>query len=145
MSPPGDLVDTVTTLKQVASDMSKSINKATTATLHINDTALNYKQALLCTTTQTAPPQQLRTNTKGYALEEGQLDGPYDTGGNDQTNLRIIRDLDRKSRQILIDTIDPDITGASQVDIKEKVIAAIKKITNPTPPEDTTVLEVIKL
>ena len=145
LSPPGDLADTVTTLKQVASDMSKSINEATTATSHINDMALNYKQALLRTAAQAVPPMQARVNTKEYALEAGQLDSPYDAGGSVQTDPRIIRDLDRKSRQILIDTLDPDITGASQADIKEKVTAAIKKITDPTPPEDTTVLEVIKL
>jgi hypothetical protein len=55
LNAPEALTETITNLKQVASDMSKTINKATTVTTHINDTALNYKQALL--QTATIPPQ----------------------------------------------------------------------------------------
>ena len=145
LSPPGDLAETVTTLKQVATDMSKSINKANTATSQINDTALNYKQALLRTTSQVMLPQQKRANVESYEEEDGQITQPHNVGRSDQIDPKVLRDLDRKARQILIDTIDPEITGASQAEIKEKVINAIAKIANPTPPEDTTVLEVTKL
>ena len=145
LSPPGDLAEAVTTLKQVATDMSKSINEATTATSQINDTALNYKQALLRTTSQAAHPQQTRSNCEPYEEEAGQLAFTYNTGRSGQVDPKILRDLDRKARQILIDTIDPNIAGASQAEIKEKVIDAISKISSPAPPEDTTVLEVTKL
>ena len=145
LSPPGELADTVTTLKQVASDMSKTINEATTATSQINDTALSYKQALLRTTSQAVPTQQTRVNATQYMEEPGRIADPRDAGTYDQTDPRIIRDIDRKARQILIDTMDPDITGASQAEIKEKVINAFTKITDPALPEDTTVLEVSKL
>jgi len=52
------LSDAVTVLKQVASDMSKTIGEATTATTQITDTAHNYKQALM-----QAAPQALHTQT----------------------------------------------------------------------------------
>ena len=145
LSPPESLVETVTTLKQVASEMSKSINEATTATSQINDTALNYKQALLRTTTQAAQAQQVRANIDQHTGEAEMPAWTRHAESHDQVDPKIIRDMDRKARQILIDTMDPDITEASQAEIKEKVNAAIMKITAPTPPKDTTVLEVTKL
>jgi hypothetical protein len=145
LSPLGELAETVSALKQVVSDMSKSINEATMATSQINDTMLNYKQALLCTNPQAVQSQQAQTNAFPYLEETRLLACPQDMGSQEQTDLRILRDIDRKVRQVLIDSLDPDITGASQVEIKEKECSAIVKITNPTPPEDTTILEVIKL
>ena len=70
---------------------------------------------------------------------------PHYIGAQDQIDPKVIRDMDHKARQILIDTMDPDIIGASQMEIKDKVGAAIKKIMDPTPPEDTSVLEITKL
>lgn len=145
LSPSEDLVETVTTLKQVASDMSKSINEATTATTQISDTANSYKQALLRTTNQTYQPQQARFNADSYTDEEGLLPSPQNTGNYEQIDPRILRDIDRKARQILVDTMDPNITEASLTEIKEKVCTAISKIANPAPPKDTTVLEITKL
>ena len=142
LSPQEGLVETVTTLKQVALDMSKSINKATMVTNQINDMVLNYKQALLQTTTQVPQWVQARDNANTYTEE---VRSPHSTERCEQVDLRILRDIDRKARQILIDTLDPSITNASQMDIKEKVNAAIKKITTYPPPEDTTVVEVTKL
>ena len=46
-------------------------------------------------------------------------------------NPKITRDIDRKTRQILIDMLDLDIIGASYAEIKEKVSTAISKITDP--------------
>lgn len=145
LSPSEDLVETVTTLMQVASDMSKSINEATTATTQISDTANSYKQALLRTTNQTYQPQQARFNADSYTDEEGLLPSPQNTGNYEQIDPRILRDIDRKARQILVDTMDPNITEASLTEIKEKVCTAISKIANPAPPKDTTVLEITKL
>lgn len=145
ISPSDDLVETVTALKQVASDMNKTINEATTATTQINDTAHSYKQALLRTATQTSQPQQARNDAYVYEDEEGMIAPPRNAGSYEQTDPRILREIDRKARQILIDTMDPDITGASLSEIKEKVSAAIAKVAEPAPPSDTTVLEVSKL
>lgn len=149
LSPPEDLAETVTTLKKVATDMSKSITDATTATLQINDTALNYKQALIGTTaqeTQVPQTQQARAIFNNeHAMDMGRPTHPYATERYDQVDPKILRDMDRKARQILIETLDPNITGASQAEIKEKVSAAIAKIADPAPPKDTTILEVSKI
>jgi hypothetical protein len=115
LSPPDSLTETVASLKQVASDMTKSIGEATTATTQITDTAHTYKQALL----QAAP----RT-TQAQAQQDR---APH-------SDPRIIRDLDRKARQILIDTIDPKVLNVSLDEIKEKVRKSIVEITDPPPP-----------
>jgi hypothetical protein len=41
--------------------------------------------------------------------------------------------------------LDPKIQGASLAELKEKVSTAIKTITNPPPPKDTTILKISKL
>ena len=145
LTPPENLAETVTSLKQVASDMSKSINEATTVTTQINDTAHSYKQALLRTTTQAMHLSRDSASTYPTAEEEGMFVAPQPARSPEQTDPKILRDMDRKARQILIDTLDPDITGVSQAEIKEKVSIAITKITEPAPPKDTSVIEVIKL
>lgn len=48
-SPPESLLEAVTTLKQVAKEMGKSIVEANIATTQISDMALTYKEALLKT------------------------------------------------------------------------------------------------
>lgn len=127
LSPPEGLVETVTTLKQVASDMSKSISEATTATTQINDTALNYKQALLRTTNQASQPQPTRTNA--------------DPRNND---IGINLGIDKKSRQILLDTTKGEDNYMNIYEIKEKAAAALAEIV-PPPPQGAEVQEVIKL
>ena len=121
----------VTTLKQVASEMSKSINKATTVTTQINNTAHSYKQALLHTSTQASHPSRTMVYTDPSKVKEGMFVPPRIVGSPKQVDLKILRDMDRKARQILIDTMDPNITGASQAVIKKKVSAAIAKIAEP--------------
>ena len=118
------IAETVASLKQVATDMNKTIGEATTATTHITDTAQSYKQALL----QAAPQTTL-----------------VHSGRQPQSDPRLLRDIDRKERQILIDTADPKISNGSQAEIKEKVRSAIAAITNPLPPSDTTIIELNKL
>ena len=118
MTTSGTVVEAVATLKQVASDMSKTIGEATTATTQINDMVHSYKQALM----QMAAPQ---------AMQAHQM---YHTQGRSaQPNPRILRDMDRKARQILINTIDPDVTNASVAEIKERVRTSLASVTNPPP------------
>jgi hypothetical protein len=127
LSPPEGLVETVTTLKQVASDMSKSISEATTATSQINDTALNYKQALLCTTNRVSQPQLTKTNADPHTDDTG-----------------IILGIDKKSRQILLDTTKGEDNYMNIYKIKEKAAAALAEIV-PPPPQGAEIQEVIKL
>ena len=126
---PESVVEAVATLKQVATDMSKTIGEATNATTQINDTAHSYKQALL----QAAP-------------QGPQMQQAYRTQGGQATpDPRILVDLDRKARQILVDTMDPEVLNASLAEIKEKVRTSIASVTNPPPPQNTEVIDVNKL
>jgi hypothetical protein len=131
LNTPGALTETITNLKQVASDMSKTINEATTATTHINNTALNYKQALLHTTAKPPPPppqtQQVRPHN----------DIRYD-------NTAILLGIDKKARQILFDSGKGEDNLWNTSEIREKAKAAMANI-QPAPPEDTEIQEVIKL
>ena len=112
-------------IKTSIKDVGNSIAQVTDTSSQLASTASSYKDALLRSIDQ---PQQ--TNN---------------TSNTTHADPRLLRDMDRKARQILVDTRDPDITGASNVAIKEKVSAAINKIIDPPPPKDTTVLDITKL
>ena len=112
-------------IKASINDMGNTIAQVTDTSSQLANTATNYKDALLMSREQNPQPRYAENPT--------------------QTDPKIIRDLDRKARQILIDTLDPKITGASLADIKEKVSTAIAQITNPPQPKDTTILEINKL
>ena len=127
LSPPDCLVETVTTLKQVASDMNKTISEATTATSQINDTALNYKQALLQTATRAPQTQETRASTEHRNTDAGLTLG-----------------IDKKARQILLDTAKGEDNCMNIYEIKEKAAAALADIV-PPPPQGAEVQEVIKL
>ena len=118
----GQATDTIKTSLKV---VGNSIAQATDTSSQLANTASSYKDALLRSREQ----PQLAENTSSAT--------PADP--------RILRDMDRKVRQILIDTMDPDITGASNTAIKDKVSAAINNITDPPPPKDTTILDITKL
>ncbi|KAN0136584.1 hypothetical protein V8E53_005631 [Lactarius tabidus] len=118
-------------ISQAAKSLKASINNIGTSIAQVMDTntqlastATSYKDALTKSSEQPCQHSQVSSM---------------------QADLKILRDVDRKACQILIDTLDPKIQGASQVEIKEKVSNAIKAITNLPPPKDTTVLEISKL
>ena len=110
-------------IKASTNDIGKSIAQVTDTSTQLANTATSYKDALL----------------KNRERQTRNLEGPP------PVDPRIVRDLDRKARQILINTLDPKIAKSSQAAIKEKVSEAIKAITNPPPPKDTTITEVNKL
>ena len=70
---------------------------------------------------------------------------PWDLESILQVDPRVMRDVDRKSCQILIDTLNPKIAEMSLAGIKEKVSAMMTAITNPPPPKDFIITEIIKL
>jgi hypothetical protein len=119
----------VTTLKQVASSMKKTISKATTATSQINNMALNYKQALLHMTAQAQALQSQPIR----APNEAQLADPGLAMG-----------IDKKARQILLDPTKGEDNHMNIYKIKEKVALALANII-PAPPQGTEVQEVFKL
>ena len=112
------------TLKTSINDMGNSIARVTDTSSQLATTVTSYKDALTKSKEQPRPSVQ---------------------EGTTQADPRILRDVDRKARQILIDTRDPKILEASYAEIKEKVSSAIKAITNPAPPKDITILEISKL
>ena len=108
--------------------MGNSIMKVTNTSSQLANTATSYKDALL-------------NRVAGQPML-----GPQPISENlSQTDPRILRDVDRKARQILIDTRDDKLLKASLVEIKDKVQAAIDTITNPPPPQDMKIVEVNKL
>ena len=112
-------------IKMSIKDVGNSIAQVTDTSSQLANTASSYKDVLLRSREQF--PQAEIAGNKSLA------------------DPRILRDMDRKARQILIDTRDPDITGASIAALKEKVSEAIAKITEPPPPKDTTVMDIAKL
>ena len=123
------MVEAIASLKQVASDMNKMIGEATNVTTQISNTAQSYKQALL----QVAP-------------QGPQVQHPYHMHErNMQPDPRILVDIDRKVRQILVDMIDPDMLNTSLVEIKEKVRTSIASVTNLSPLQNTEVIDINKL
>ena len=129
MTPPEPLNEAVTTLQQVAADISKTIREATTATNQFTDTALTYKEALTNTVNQTtqAPARRFRP-------EAPQTDQEY----------ALVLGIDKKARQILLDNTKGEDNGMNIYEVKEKVMAAMAEIT-PPPPLGTEIEEVIKL
>ena len=99
-------------IKAAVNNMRSSIAKVTNTITQLASTASTYKDALL----NTSPQQQ-----QGCPGSQATVDP------------RIIRDIDRKSKEILINTMNLKILGLSQLEIKDKVRATIKVITNPPP------------
>jgi uncharacterized protein YukE len=93
-------------LKASISDIGNSIAQVTDTSTQLASTATNYKDTLIKSSKQTHFPDQ---------ISPAQMDP------------KILKDVDRKACQILIDTLDPRIQGASHAEIKEKVSAAIKR------------------
>ena len=126
------MIDAVSTLKQVATDMSKTIGEATTATSQINDTALTYKQALISTAAQVTQVTQRTTQLS----KERTAANPDDTG--------LTQGLDKKARQVLLDTTKGEENPMNIYEIKEKAAAALAEIV-PAPPQGAEIQEVFKL
>jgi hypothetical protein len=121
------LTEAVNTLKLVASDMNKTISKATTATSQINDTALTYKEALLHTTAQATQPQATKNHNTTHTDNTGLLLG-----------------IDKKARQVLFDNTKGEDNHMNIYEIKEKATIVMKGIT-PAHMQGTEIQEVIKL
>lgn len=116
-------------IKAAVDEMGNSITKVTDTSSQLANTASSYKDALLNNVVQQPRPEPQR------AVEQPKQ----------AADPRILRDVDRKTRQILIDTRDEKLLNASLAELKEKVQAAIGAITNPPPPQDTTIVEISKL
>ena len=117
-------------IKVSTNDIGKTIAQVSDTNTQLASTATDYRDALLKSSEDQARAFNAVNPTQPSAAS---------------SDPRVLRDIDRKARQILIDTTDASFTGASQAEIKDKVSEAIKLITDPTQPKDVTILEVIKL
>jgi hypothetical protein len=115
-------------IKDAANEMGKSIVQVTDTSSQIATSMTNYKDTILKSNVQQPQPRSQHSTEKPS-----------------QVDPKVIRDVDRKTRQILIDTRDDNLLKASLTKIKEKVCTAINAITNPPPTKDMTVLEISKL
>lgn len=111
-------------IKTSTNDIGKSIAQVTDTSSQLANTATSYKDALL--------------KSSKHATD-------HSPDKSAQVDPRITRDIERKTRQILVDTLDPKIAVSSLAELKEKVNEAIKAISDPPPPTDTTVLDIKKL
>ena len=127
--PPEPLNAAVVTLTQVAADMNKTISEATMATNQITTTALTYREALTNTVKQAIQPTEKKTHSdpipsdQEYALALG---------------------IDKKARQVLLDTVKGEENYLNIYEVKDKAMAALAEIV-PPPPPGTKIQEVFKL
>ena len=113
-------------IKTSISDMGNTIAQVTDTSSQLANTATSYRDVLL----------------KSREQQQNSRPNPVQPM---QTDPKILRDVDRKLRQILVDTHDTTLLESSLVGIKEKVSTAIAGITDPPPPKDTSILDVNKL
>lgn len=124
------LSKTAESLQKLSTDIESHVKEASATSSQLASMATDYRDALL----KNGEQQQLQTQQQMHSQE-----------GTTQVDPKVLRDIERKSKQILVDTADEKISNASLAEIKEKVNAAINWITNPPPPKDSKVLEVTKL
>ncbi|KAF8260427.1 hypothetical protein EI94DRAFT_1811709 [Lactarius quietus] len=106
------LSETAETFKKLMLDMSNNVKAAMETSDSLTNMVTSYKEVLLKSNLQQNQQDQVTHNI---------------------ADPKILRDINRKSKQILINTVDPKTLGSSLVEIKDKVSAAIKDITDPPP------------
>ena len=110
-------------LTKEASVMSKAVATVSSKATQLETTVNTYKDALLKAPTQTAP-QRIDTEFTDPAID---------------------RDVERKSRQVLINFSDDQITSLSEFEIKSRLYESLAQVSEPSAPKDLKVLEVSKL
>ena len=119
------LTDKMEALQSLAQEIGNSAKEAMASTDQISSTMVSYKEALL--TAASTTPRALATQTAKVSEDP-----------------RLTRDLDRKSRQLLIELGKETVKSKSASEIKDKLEAALKSL-DPSPPEGATIQEINKL
>ena len=108
--------------------MNKVVASVSSKATQLETLASSYKDTLLKALTHPTPsypaPQRSETET---------LDPTID------------RDVERKSRQVLIDFTNDQFTSLSEVEIKSRLYDAILKVSDPPAPKDLKILKSLKL
>ena len=112
-------------LQKTAQEMGCSAKEASATTEQLANTVTTYKEALL-----TASNEMPRTGARQTATTN--------------EDPRLTRDLDRRSRQILVEIGKEAVEGKSAVEIKERLENALKNM-EPSPPEGAKIQEINKL
>ncbi len=112
-------------LQKLTQDIGNSVKEVMATTGQLSSTVSSYKEALL-SKSNTAMQSNNQTPTRP------------------SEDPRLTRDLERKSRQILLELSTDEIEGKSITELKEKVDAALSSIS-PPPPEGAKVQEINKL
>ena len=110
-------------LETVAAEINTKLATVTNTSSQLESSANSYKDALLKAPTQLTIARE----------------------GQDSVDPAVGRSADRRSRQVLIDFLDDQMTFLSETAIKEKILDAINKISSPPPPKNVIVEEVTKL
>ena len=119
------LTGTTETLQKIAQEIGSSVKEASESTDQLSNTVTLYKEALLTannTAAQTNAPQPHKT----------------------KEDPRLMRDLNRKNRQLLIEMGKEALEGKSTTELKEKIEAVLQGMT-PPPPRDAKIQEMNKL
>ena len=119
------LTDKTEALQSLAQEIGNSAKEASATTDQISSTMTSYKEALLTVATNT--PRVNATQTTKVSEDP-----------------RLTRDLDRKSRQLLIELGKETVESKSASEIKEKLETALKSL-DPSPPEGAIIQEINKL
>jgi hypothetical protein len=110
-------------LEAAAAEIQVKIAVVTSMTSQLKIMVNSYKDALLKAPTQLAHPGHRQ-------------------GGTDPA---IGRSVDRKTRQVLIDFMDDQMSALSEMAVKEKILDSIKQISFPLSPKNVAIKEVTKL
>ena len=112
-------------LQNLAQEIGNSAKVASATTDQISNTMTSYKEALL--TVATAAPRVTATQTAKVSEDP-----------------RLTRDLDRKSRQLLIELGRETVESKSASELKDKLETALSSL-EPSPPEGAKIQEINKL
>ncbi|KAF8470974.1 hypothetical protein DFH94DRAFT_811491 [Russula ochroleuca] len=118
----GELMKAAEKMEEATKRLGDLITKVTDTTSQMALSANTYRDALL----------------KNPALKHTK-EGPA------SSDPAIGTAVERKERQVLLQLTEAQVAMLSQQDILEKATNALKQIKMPPPPDDTTIMEVIKL
>jgi hypothetical protein len=129
---------------EAADKLSKSTEQLRTTAKRLESATAEIHAKVLAVTSTSV---QLETTTNTYKDTLLRIPSQLNHAGegNSLTDSAIGRSTDRKTRQVLIDFVDDQMTALSIMMIKEKVLEAIKKVTSPPPPKEVVIEEVTKL
>jgi hypothetical protein len=124
-------------------ELMKAAEKMEEATKRLGDLVSNISEKIT-KVTDTTSQMALSANTYRDAL----LKNPalkHTKEGPASSDPAISTAVERKERQVLLQLTEAQVAMLSQQDILEKATNALKQIKMPPPPDDTTIMEVIKL